>query len=117
VLVIGAAQTTEPLAFRPHPCVGLAIQMALVAMGTSSVSCASTFAAQDILALGDRLKVIRANALTISAEMVELQPFWDRTDQDLIDDTMGVGLATIDSHLAVARSSDMGYPIPAAIAE
>lgn len=87
---------------------------------TVSASCPTrthTLATEDICALIDWLKVIRADTFPISAKVVNGQAFGDRADKNLVDHPMRIDLASVDPHLPVASGAAVGVPFPASIAE
>jgi hypothetical protein len=51
-------------------------------------------AAQGVLAVGDRLKVVGVDAGTIPAEVVKMQPFGNRADEALVVDQQPVSGST-----------------------
>ena len=66
---------------------------------------------------GDRLKMVGVNARPVAAEVVQGETLWYRTNQGLVDHSVGVdlGSSTVGADASVAMWSDVGGPQPTAI--
>lgn len=74
---------------------------------------------QDVLAPGDRLKVLGIHALSIPAQMVNMQTGGNRPDETFIAHTVGVERRIIVSgaDASVTLAADRPLPFPAAVFE
>jgi hypothetical protein len=59
-----------------------------------------------------RLKVFVVGADTVPAEMIQLQPFWHRTDEVLVDGTMHHDRAPFEIAASVMTGALMPRPLP-----
>lgn len=85
------------------------LSMTALAVRRLSMNGSRTNTAKQILALGDRLKMLRIDARPVTTQMVNLQPVWYRSDHPFVDRTMRVSLA----QTAIPVCRDITSPRPA----
>jgi hypothetical protein len=71
--------------------------------------------ANEVLAIGNRLKMSRVAALRISTKMVDYQPVRDWPAEDFVRSAMNSLAFSVDKNAAVSASSRASSPFPAAI--
>ena len=64
--------------------------MPLRTVGGSCVYCAPTLSSEDVDLIGDRFHVCRVHARSVSAEMVNREPRWNRPNEALISEPMSI---------------------------
>lgn len=83
-------------------------------MGLASIGSCKRLASHQILSAGYWLKVAWINALSISAQVIYVQPLRDSSDQQLVGKAMGINmLMHPDVVLAVTIGHDESQPLPA----
>lgn len=96
--------------------IGAAKCVPMPAMRRDSMLRGRAASAQDILALGNGLKVSRVDARTIAAEVVELQPLRNRADVQLVANPMcRSSLTSLDPYRSVSMVSLRSGPFPTTI--
>jgi hypothetical protein len=65
-----------------------------------------------VLGVGDRLQVLRVNALPVSAQVVKLKPFWNRTYSDQIGDYVGLDYLSEVTKDSITVFVQGGRPVP-----
>jgi hypothetical protein len=69
--------------------------------------------ASEVFAPSNRLQMVRIDAQTVAAEMVEVHPFGDRPLYKLVQHSMGGGFLTFECSGAVAAGVTRPSPHPA----
>lgn len=82
------ARPAIPLAFAArsysYSSVLVVVRMAADTVGLAGVSWAEAFASADIRSKIDRIEMVRVEAVSHPAQMIESHPLWDRADEVLI---------------------------------
>lgn len=86
------------------------VRMALSAVGLPRVDCSEGLPAQHVFFVRYGLEVVRINAPTHPTQVVELETFRNRTDDDFVDPTVGL----LRFPVAVTTGIDFSQPEPAA---
>ena len=93
------------------------VRMPLRTMSLSSVMNRDRITTHGVFSLGDRFQVLKVNAMSNPAEVVDGQPLWDRSDEVFIGEAMSFPRAPIPVEMAISVRRLRSHPQPARIRE
>ena len=97
-------------------CVLFSILMSTGAVRLTGTLGASTLATQYVFTRGDRLQVVRIEARSIAAQVVQRESFWDRPNKELVGDSVDVSATVpVVPYLPIAITSLGAAPLPASV--
>ena len=91
------------------------VGMAIQAMRLASVYARRTLAPAQVFCLSDRFQMERVDALSVPAQMIELEPFADLAVGERPGNPMGGPVAAPEPELPVAIVHETAQPIPAVV--